>query len=81
MWADHTVAACAAARYDLHHPLVGRLTVTQQTLRSIETPEQTLVTCTAVAGSPSQEALMLLKHLLIGPGVPQPGDHLADRRA
>lgn len=68
MWADHTVAACAAARYELDHPLVGRLTITQQTLRSVETPEQTLVTCTAAAGSPSQEALTLLQHLIVRPG-------------
>lgn len=73
MWADHTVAACAAARYELHHPLVGRLTITQQTLRSIQTPEQTLVTCTAVTGSPSYEALSLLQHLTGGPA-PSPVD-------
>ena len=74
MWADHTVAACAAARYDLHHPLVGDLTITQQTLRSIHTPEQTLVTCTAAAGSPSQEALALLRQLVGNPQVSQPTD-------
>lgn len=67
MWADHTVAACAAARYELHHPLVGQLTITQQTLRSVETPEQTLITCTAAAGSPSREALTLLRHLTVRP--------------
>lgn len=67
MWADHTVAACAAALYELHHPLVGQLTITQQTLRSVETPEQALVTCTASAGSPSREALALLRHLTVAP--------------
>lgn len=64
MWADHKVQACAAAQYDLRHPLVGQLTITQQTLRSIQTPDQTLVTCTAPAGSPSAEALTLLSQLL-----------------
>lgn len=63
MWADQKVQACATAHYNLHHPLVGDLTVTQQTLRSIQTPDQTLVTCTASPGSPSAEALALLSHL------------------
>jgi transcriptional regulator with XRE-family HTH domain len=34
MWADHRVQACDLAAYEMRHPLVGRLTVTQQTLRS-----------------------------------------------
>ncbi len=64
MWADHKVHACAAAQYDLHHPLVGHLTITQQTLRSVETPDQTFVTCTTTAGTPSAEGLALLRQLL-----------------
>jgi transcriptional regulator with XRE-family HTH domain len=63
LWADHRVQACAAARYELHHPQVGDLTVTQQTLRSIERPDQTLVTCTAPAGSASAAALSMLAHV------------------
>lgn len=63
LWADHRVQACATARYDLRHPQIGDLTVTQQTLRSIEQPDQTLVTCTAPAGSGSAEALSTLAHL------------------
>jgi transcriptional regulator with XRE-family HTH domain len=64
LWADHRVQACATADYALHHPLVGALTVTQQTLRSISHPDQTLVTHTAAAGSPSAEAIMLLAQLI-----------------
>ena len=63
LWADHRVQACASARYALHHPQVGDLTVTQQTLRSIERPDQTLVTCTAPAGSAAAEALSMLAHV------------------
>jgi transcriptional regulator with XRE-family HTH domain len=62
LWTDHHVQACATASYVLRHPRVGELTVTQQTLRSIDRPDQTLVTCTAPAGSPSAEALTLLAH-------------------
>ena len=68
LWADHRVQACATARYDLRHPLIGALTVTQQTLRSIDRPDQTLVTCTAPAGSASAAALAMLSHL-VEPGL------------
>lgn len=64
LWADHQVQACATAAYTLHHPLVGELTVTQQTLRSIERPDQTLVTHTAPRGSSSAEALALLAQIV-----------------
>jgi transcriptional regulator with XRE-family HTH domain len=63
LWADHRVQACATARYGLRHPQIGDLTVTQQTLRSIERPDQTLVTCTAPAGSADAEALSMLAHV------------------
>lgn len=66
LWADHRVQACATAVYTLHHPLVGDVTVTQQTLRSVDHPDQTLVTHTAPAGSPSTEALTLLAQIVGG---------------
>jgi transcriptional regulator with XRE-family HTH domain len=64
MWADHRVRACASARYEMRHPLVGTLTVTQQTLRSVDVPDQSLVTCTTERDSPSSEALVLLAHII-----------------
>jgi transcriptional regulator with XRE-family HTH domain len=64
MWTDQRVQACEVASYDLRHPLIGRLTVTQQTLRSVHAAEQSLVTCTAPVGSPSAEALTLLAQLV-----------------
>jgi transcriptional regulator with XRE-family HTH domain len=63
LWADQRVQACATARYELRHPQVGSLTVTQQTLRSVEQPDQTLVACTAPPGSASAAALTMLAHL------------------
>ena len=71
LWTDHRVAPCATAVYDLHHPLVGNLTVTQQTLRSIDTPDQTLVTCTAPAESASAAALAMLAQLITAAPMPQ----------
>ena len=64
LWADQRVRPCATAVYELQHPLVGKLSLTQQTLRSIDHPDQTLVTHTTPAGSPSAEALTLLAQLV-----------------
>ncbi|QTE30952.1 helix-turn-helix domain-containing protein [Pengzhenrongella sicca] len=64
LWASHRVQACSATVFELDHPLVGTLTVTQQTLRSATNPDQALVTHTAAAGSPSAEALTLLAQIV-----------------
>lgn len=64
LWADHRVSACAAADYELRHPFVGTVTVMQQTLRSVEHPDQVLVTHTTPSDSPSAEALALLAQLV-----------------
>jgi hypothetical protein len=60
LWADQTVQACYTAHYELHHPLIGDLTITQQTLRSIQVPDQTIVTCTAPGESAATAALSKL---------------------
>jgi transcriptional regulator with XRE-family HTH domain len=58
MWADHRVRACDVASYEMRHPLVGTLTVTQQTLVSGQ--GQNIVLATAEQGSAAQSALGLL---------------------
>jgi hypothetical protein len=58
MWADHRVKPCATADYEMRHPLVGPLTVTQQTLSTGTGPS--IVVATAAHGSPSHAALTLL---------------------
>ncbi|MFJ8141163.1 helix-turn-helix domain-containing protein [Streptomyces sp. NPDC096013] len=58
MWADHRVKACAVATYEMRHPLVGPLTVLQQTLS--HGPGPTIVVATTEAGSASRAALTLL---------------------
>ncbi|GGM76553.1 transcriptional regulator [Lentzea pudingi] len=58
MWADHRVKACATAVYEMRHPLVGPLTVTQQTLTN--GPGPSVVVATARPGSSSHTALALL---------------------
>ncbi|MFI6469985.1 helix-turn-helix domain-containing protein [Streptomyces sp. NPDC050516] len=63
LWADHRVTPCDAASYELHHPVVGTLTVTQQTLSIARSPDQALIVCTTPAGSSSEEALALLRQV------------------
>ena len=58
MWADHRVKACAVATYEMRHPLVGPLSVVQQTLS--HGPGPTIVVATTETGSASRAALTLL---------------------
>ncbi|WP_406095099.1 helix-turn-helix domain-containing protein [Streptomyces sp. NBC_01013] len=62
MWADHRILACDTAEYEMRHPLVGTLTVTQQTLQSPQGDGPSMVVATAAPGSPSATALTLLAH-------------------
>ncbi|WP_327368374.1 helix-turn-helix domain-containing protein [Streptomyces sp. NBC_01217] len=62
MWADHRILACDVAEYEMRHPSVGTLTVTQQTLQSPQGSGPSLVVATADPGSPSATALTLLAH-------------------
>lgn len=62
-WADHRVKAGGTAAYAMRHPLVGTLTVTQQSLRTED--DQTVVVATTAPGSPSQAALTLLVHATV----------------
>jgi transcriptional regulator with XRE-family HTH domain len=63
LWADVRVQPCATAVYEMAHPLVGAFSVTQQTLRSIDHADQTLVTHTAPTGTEASIALRLLAQL------------------
>lgn len=60
LWADHRVKAGGAAVYEMLHPLVGSLEVTQQTLHT--ELGQRIVVATTEPGSPSQAAMTLLMH-------------------
>ncbi|ANZ39597.1 transcriptional regulator [Lentzea guizhouensis] len=67
MWADHRVKVCDTAGYEMRHPLVGSLTVVQQTLSNGTGPH--VVVATAPAGSPSHTALSLLAQAIPPAGV------------
>jgi transcriptional regulator with XRE-family HTH domain len=67
MWADHRIKACTVADYEMHHPLIGSLTVTQQTLSS--GPGPVVVVATTEPDSPSRAALTLLAQATARAGV------------
>ncbi|MEU8648067.1 helix-turn-helix transcriptional regulator [Streptomyces sp. NPDC048674] len=71
MWADHRVRACSVAAYAMRHPLVGALTVTQQTLG--DGPGPGIVVATTASGSSSRAALTLLAQAVRSapPAVPE----------
>jgi transcriptional regulator with XRE-family HTH domain len=60
MWAANTIRPSRSAVYRMQHPVIGRLTITQQLLTTAQAPGQTLVICSAPKHSPSAEALSLL---------------------
>lgn len=70
MWADHRVKSSTVASYEMRHPLVGLLTLTQQNL-SDGPGGQNIVVATAEAGSPSRAALSLLAQAVtVSPSTP-----------
>jgi transcriptional regulator with XRE-family HTH domain len=60
MWAANIISPPQSVVYRMQHPVVGRLTVTQQPLTMAQAPGQTLVICSAPRHSPSAQALSLL---------------------
>ncbi|MEU6586768.1 hypothetical protein [Nocardia sp. NPDC046763] len=59
-WAGHGVRTMAGGRKRLRQPTVGALELDWQVLQVLTASEQTLVTYTALEGSPSHEALRIL---------------------
>jgi transcriptional regulator with XRE-family HTH domain len=60
LWAAHRVKAGGDATYEMRHPLVGAMTVTQQSLRTEQ--GRAVVIATTEADSPSRAAMTLLAH-------------------
>jgi len=68
-WADHRVKSRGDSVYEMRHPLVGAMTVTQQALRTEQGPD--VVVTTTEPGSPSHAAMTLLAHHT-ATGAPEP---------
>ncbi|MFI2507079.1 helix-turn-helix transcriptional regulator [Streptomyces sp. NPDC018972] len=79
MWAEHAVSPCGSDVYEMHHPLVGDLTVTQQSLRPSRNSDSHLVLATAARGSASQSALRLLAQVVSDARGPRPTHHTTQR--
>jgi transcriptional regulator with XRE-family HTH domain len=73
IWADHRVKAGGDAVYEMRHPLVGAMSVTQQSLRTEQ--GQHIVVATTELGSPSHAAMTLLVHAVV---TSRPLTHRAD---
>ncbi|MER5391662.1 helix-turn-helix transcriptional regulator [Saccharopolyspora sp. NPDC002686] len=66
LWGDHRAKPCVGDSFRLRHPLVGELTITQQSLQLTHSPEQSLVVVTTEDNSPSTDTLELLGQLTAG---------------
>ncbi|MGI5402536.1 helix-turn-helix transcriptional regulator [Streptomyces sp. CA-135486] len=77
LWAAHTVTEKTHGVKRLHHPLVGELTLSYESLRLPDEHDVSLVTYHAEPGSRSAESL----RLLAGWGVDEVTDASADRPA
>lgn len=73
MWSGHRVHPCDFASYEMRHPLVGTLTVTQQSLNLPQAPDQHLVLAVTEPDSPSREAVTLLGQAVTAEGRPPSG--------
>jgi transcriptional regulator with XRE-family HTH domain len=63
LWAAHRVCPCPPIPREFRHPLVGSLSLWQQTLRPMEDEEQLVIMLGAQPGSPSEAALHMLSCL------------------
>ncbi len=59
-WAEHPVQDKTSGIKRFHHPVVGDLALTYETLRAADDPGQALITYAAEPGTPSHDALHML---------------------
>ncbi|MET9958633.1 helix-turn-helix transcriptional regulator [Streptomyces sp. NPDC006326] len=73
LWARQEVRLKSHGGYHLRHPVVGELTLAYESLNLPDDPDQSLITYTAEAGSPSEAALRILADALPdgGAGAPE----------
>ncbi|MFI1173674.1 helix-turn-helix domain-containing protein [Streptomyces melanogenes] len=77
LWAAHTVRQKGHGTKRLHHPVVGELTLSYETLKLPEEHDLSLVTYYAEPGSPSADSLRLLASWAAAPDLAGPGDRPA----
>lgn len=67
IWATHPVAECLHDVREYEHPLVGRLTLNEESLRLPDDPGQRIIFAGAAPGSDSADRLRLLDSLVSQP--------------
>jgi hypothetical protein len=72
LWATHNVHVHGSGVNRLHHPLVGELTLTFETMELTANPGLTIAVCTPESGSKSEQTLDLLASWTATPDQPQP---------
>ncbi|MFI1098831.1 helix-turn-helix domain-containing protein [Streptomyces melanogenes] len=77
LWAAHTVRQKGHGTKRLHHPVVGELTLSYETLKLPEEHDLSLVTYYAEPGSPSADSLRLLASWAAAPDPSGPEGHPA----
>ncbi|GAA3442766.1 DNA-binding protein [Planomonospora venezuelensis] len=60
LWAEHPVQDKTSGIKRFHHPLVGDLELTYETLRAADDPDQALITYAAQPGTSSHDSLRML---------------------
>ncbi|MCA6091004.1 helix-turn-helix transcriptional regulator [Streptomyces sp. SCA3-4] len=75
-WAEHPVQDKTSGTKHFHHPLVGDLQLTYETLRATDDPDQALITYAAEPRTPSHDAL----RMLLAWNAPTPTPHTAPGR-
>jgi transcriptional regulator with XRE-family HTH domain len=78
-WAGHDVKLHRTGIKQLHHSVVGDLTIDTEVFELPNDPGQTLVIYTAEPGSPSQERLDLLASWISTPAGINPSDEISER--
>lgn len=66
LWEEQEVRETTHGGYHLRHPLVGEFTLAYESLNLPDDPDQSLITYTAEAGSPSEAALRILARAAAG---------------
>lgn len=66
LWEEQEVRETTHGGYHLRHPLVGEFTLAYESLNLPDDPDQSLITYTAEAGSPSEAALRILARTAAG---------------
>ncbi len=59
-WAEHPVQDKISGTKRFHHPVVGGMELAYETLRTMDDPDQALITYAAAPDSPSHDTLRML---------------------